>query len=403
MSLYTNNYYVGEMDEMSVYGRALSDAEISAIYHVSADTTNRLIGKFDPNTTPAAGLAEALVNFGGTSNVIFGVNDQWDENSFTFTATSNSMPLTISGIEPGILLDYFAVQQAPLTNLYYFPEQPLAALNGTVAAGNWTLQVWDNRVGAYVTNVNQLVNWELSFVLNSNAVISASLPAEGQVSLTVPPGQTVYYQETVPAWALEATNIVESSSEPVQLYYYSNNIPTTTNAGNGLLMTPIVGPTIGAYNPILAVNPGLGQVPMTPGSTYYLGVQNNTAFAAEVVVEVDYDILNLTNGTPFTDILTNGYNPVRYFEYDVSSNAYEATFQLLQLSGNADLVVRQGGPLPDLNNTDYGSFNPGRADENIYLFTNSAPVPLSPGRWYWGCLIGTAAGCNTACWRRNWT
>jgi subtilisin-like proprotein convertase family protein len=382
MSLYTNNYYVGEMDEMSVYGRALSDAEISAIYHVSADTTNRLIGKFDPDTTPAAGLAEALVNFGGTSNVIFGVNDQWNEDSFTFTATSNSMPLTISGIEPGILLDYFGVQQAPVTNLYYFPEQALAALNGTVAGGNWTLQVWDNRVGAYVTNVTQLVNWELSFVLNSNAVISASLPAETPTSLTVPSGQTVYYQETVPAWALEATNILVSSSQPVQLFYYSTNMPTTTNA-IGTLMTPI-GPMIGAYNPILSVNPGPREQPMIPGTTYYLGVQNNTAYSAEVEVEVDYDIYNLTNGAPFTDILTNGYNPVRYFEYDVSSNAYEATFQLLQLSGNADLVVRKGGPLPDLSSSDYGSFNPGRADENIYVLTNSAPVPLAAGRWYLG-------------------
>src|ERR1035441_7590200 len=58
MSLYTNNYYAGEMDEMSLYGRALSLAEIAAIYHVSAGTTNRLLGKFDPAITPAIGLAE---------------------------------------------------------------------------------------------------------------------------------------------------------------------------------------------------------------------------------------------------------------------------------------------------------------------------------------------------------
>ena len=49
MSLATNNYYGGEMDEMSIYGRALSAAEIAAIYHVSAITpTNGHTGKFDP-------------------------------------------------------------------------------------------------------------------------------------------------------------------------------------------------------------------------------------------------------------------------------------------------------------------------------------------------------------------
>ena len=162
---YTNNYFGGLMDEMSVYGRALSDAEILAIYSDSANTTNRTIGKFDPAVTPAAGLAEALVTFGTVSNVIYGVNNQWEVNSYTFTATSNSMPLTISGLEPGILLDSFAVEEAPQTNLYYLPEQDLSALNGDSANGNWTLQIWDNRAGAYVPTADQLVNWDLSLVL----------------------------------------------------------------------------------------------------------------------------------------------------------------------------------------------------------------------------------------------
>ena len=200
LSLYTNNFYGGEMDEMSIYGRALSDAEISAIYRVSADSTNRLIGKFDPTVTPATGLAEALVTFGASSNVIYGVNDQWQVNSFTFKATSNSITLTISGLEPGILLDSFAVSEAPETNLFYFPEQPLAALNGTPAAGPWTLQVWDSRAGAYVTNADQLVNWQLSFVLVSNAIISAALAPETPLATTIPSGQTIFYSVTVPPW-----------------------------------------------------------------------------------------------------------------------------------------------------------------------------------------------------------
>ena len=108
MSHYTNNYYGGKMDEMSIYRRALSGAEIAAIYQVSAFATNGLTGKFDPTVTPAVGLAEALVSFGGVTNVIFGVNNQWEMNSFTFTAASNSMPLQITGLEPGILLDSFA-------------------------------------------------------------------------------------------------------------------------------------------------------------------------------------------------------------------------------------------------------------------------------------------------------
>ncbi len=97
MSLATNNYYGGKMDEMSIYSRALSGAEIAAIYEVSASATNGLTGKFDPTVTPAYGLAEAQVAFGTTTNIIYGVNNQWQLNSFTFTATTNAMPLQISG------------------------------------------------------------------------------------------------------------------------------------------------------------------------------------------------------------------------------------------------------------------------------------------------------------------
>jgi subtilisin-like proprotein convertase family protein len=382
MSRYTNNFYGGEMDEMSLYSRALSHAEISAVYNVSAGTTNRLIGKFDPSVTPAVGLAEALVAFGPSSNVIYGVNNQWEVNSFTFTATTNSMPLTISGIEPGILLDSFVVNEAPETNLYYLPEQALELLTGNSAYGNWTLQVWDNRAGAYVTNVAQLVNWQLSFVLESNAVVSASLPPQTPVTTTVPSGQIVYYSVTVPAWAHFATNILVSSSLPVDLWFNQTNPPTGSNPNDYSLLS---GVTSGIGYPILATN-GVppANLPLLPGQTYYLGVRNNNGESATVVLEVDYDILALTNGAPFTGVITNEYDPVRYYAFDISSNAYEATFQLLQLSGNADLVVQKSVPLPELASSDYGSFGVGNLDEDIYVLTNSSPVPLSAGRWYLG-------------------
>jgi hypothetical protein len=99
---------------------------------------------------------------------------------------------------------------------------------------------------------------------------------------------------------------------------------------------------------------------------------------------VDFNITALTNDVPLTDQLSTSV-PERYFSFVVSSNnAYEATFQLLQLNGNADLVVSQGAPLPTLTSSAYGSFTGGNANENIYVLTNSTPVPLSPGTWYLG-------------------
>ncbi len=147
----------------------------------------------------------------------------------------------------------------------------------------------------------------------------------------------------------------------------------------------MTGQTSGVGSPILITN-AVPPFNLVPGSTYYLGVQNLGNHSATVTLEVDFDILGLTNGVPYSDVLTNEYSSVRYFSYAVSSNAYEATFQLLKLSGNADLVIRKGLPLPDLTGANYGSFNVSTADENIYVLTNSTPVPLSPGLWFIGVI-----------------
>lgn len=389
MSLLTNNYYGGEMDEMSIYGRALSAAEIAAIYQVSVistnglGNTNGLIGKFDPTVTPPYSLAEAQVVFGTTTNVLFGVNNQWRLNSFTFTATSNAMPFQISGLEPGILLDNFAVSETPVTNLYYLPEQSLDQLVGQSANGPWTLQIWDNRANALVTPADaQLLNWELQLVLQTNVLLAAlPLGPQNPTTITVPPGQIVYLSVAVPNWASFATNILDSATGPVDLLFNPTNEPTGSNPGDLTLLTAS---TSGIGAPILAVNsPFPLTQPNQAGQSYFLGVRNNGAHAVTATVEVDFNITTLSNGVPVTDLL-NTNDTEHYFAFDVSSNAYEATFQLMQLTGNADLVVRKGSPLPTLFSSDYGSFNTGNADENIYVLTNSAPVPLSPGRWYLG-------------------
>ncbi len=388
MSRYTNNFYAGKMDEMSIYARALSLAEISAIYRISVPSTNGsgntngLIGKFDPTIIPPLSLAKFRVSLGAEVKTLYSENSRWLLNGFTFTADTNSLPLEFTGLEPGVLLDSMSVSEAAQGNLYYLPEQELAALTGSSAFGNWTLQVWDNRAGAYVTNLTQIVTWQLSLVLVSNAVVSASLPPQTPVTTTVPSGQIVYYSVTVPEWAHVATNILVSSSLPVDLYFNQTNPPTGSNPNDYTLLTAA---TSGSGFPSLVTNGTPPLLPLLTNQTYYLGVRNTNIHAATVVLEVDYDIVALTNGAPFTGVLnTNEYNSVRYFQFEVSSNASEATFQLLKLSGNADLVVHKGAPLPTLLSSDYGSFSVTNLDENIYVLTNSAPVPLSAGRWYLG-------------------
>jgi Concanavalin A-like lectin/glucanases superfamily len=94
---------VGIMDEVSMYNRCLSDAEVQAIYQ---DSTN---GKFDPveyTISPQMSLAKAqvLVN-GKTKAIFFGNNTNWQTEAITFTANSFSTHIAIAGLAPGMLLD----------------------------------------------------------------------------------------------------------------------------------------------------------------------------------------------------------------------------------------------------------------------------------------------------------
>lgn len=386
MSRLTNNYYSGEMDEMSVYRRCLSDSEILAIYQISALFTNsaptngivNTPGKFDPLLNPAIGLAEAVVTLGGRTSVILGDNTNWQRVSYTFIATSNSVPLQITGLEPGMLLDDFTVAETELGNLYYQPEQPLDPLVGEVAAGVWTLEILDNR--ANDTNFPaQLVSWQLQFQLQTNTPVPITLGPQTPATNTVPPGQIAYFYVPVPDWATNATNIIVSSPGLMSLLYNPTNPPTGLNPGDFTLFTLPAGQASGQT--VLVTNT---TSPYLPTNFYYLGVQNNGPVPASFVVRVDFNITALSNSVPVTDTLTTN-DDVRYFSFVVSTNhAYEATFQLLQLSGNANLVVNYGTPLPNLTNAEYGSFNVSNLDQSIYVLTNSLPVHLAPGTWYLG-------------------
>ncbi len=374
MSRITNNFFWGRMDEMSIYSRFLSPSEIAAIYRISASTTNRNIGKFDPAITPAESLGEAQVSFGGITNLIFGNNNNWQVQGFSLKAASNTLPVQITGIEPGMLLDSFSVFQKPPGNLYYFPEQPLQALVGSNAFGNWTLEIRDARTGAISTNT-ELQSWQLQFILQTNTPTPIQLAPESSGTNTIPPGQIGYFTVFVPTWANDATNILVSATAPVDLLFNQTTPPGTGAPGDFIFVN---NSTTGSQL-MSAVPPSTP--PLIPGQTYYLGVRNNGAVPSTVVVRVDFNLTALTNGIPLTSTL--GTNDLeRPFVFNVSTNATEATFQLLKLTGNADLVLRKGLPIPSLLDADYGSFAGSNADETIYVLTNSLPVPLSSGPWY---------------------
>jgi subtilisin-like proprotein convertase family protein len=395
MNTETNNYYGGLMDEMSIYGRALSDAEIEAIYTVSAYTTNRLIGKFDPSITPPESLAEAQVIINGVTNRILGENNAWQQGGYTFTTQTNAVAMQLNGIEPGMLFDDFSLSQAPLGNLYYQPEQSLDELKGESAFGNWTLEIWDTRNNTLATGA-QLVAWQLQMILETNTLPPVTLGAQQPTTITVNPGQMTVLAINAPSWASIATNILVSSTLPLNVFV-NTNAPPTGSVPPDTEYLP-AGSTSGIWtmDATPQTPPIAPAVPpdFIPGQTYYIGLQNLNTSAASAVFEVAFNITALTNGIPFSSTLVTNTS-LNYYSFTVSTNnPYEATFQLLDLSGNADLVISKGTSLPTLTSSDYGSFNSTRADENIYVLTNSTPVPLTPGTWYLGVFNRDSGAVN---------
>jgi hypothetical protein len=270
----------GDLDEISLYSRALSASEVKAIYNAGD------VGKFDPvtfNTSPAQSLAEAQISLNGqTQGTLFGNNTNWQIETITFTATQNGTPVQISGIEPGMLLDDFVLTAVP-GNLYYQPEQSLGAFTGTSAYGDWRLEIQDDRAGAGLTNL--LASWELQFVFaNTNAIPAILSGGIGQSNQFIPAGEIAWYQITVPANANYATNILKFASAPVNVWFSTNAPPTITNPGDVDLIPNSTGNT--GSPAILRTN---SSPPLVPGGIYYLGIQNTNVSTVNYGIEVDFD------------------------------------------------------------------------------------------------------------------
>lgn len=364
-----DNSFYGAIDELSVYSQRLTAAQVKDIY--AAGAAGKCGTVTPPSLCPLTGaqaVAAGLTNsFSGSTN--------WLTNSLAFTSTQNGTPLRLTpqpGGQAGVLLDTFTLTEYP-SSIYYQPEVSLKALVNENAFGLWRLEVLDTRTGA--TNLANLVSWQLQFIYQTEIPWPGVLTHGEPKTNTIPAGQTAYYIVDVPAWARFATNtLLFANPTGVNVLFNQNRPPT-----NGVDLV-LIGPNSTGGSRTLETT---GVPPLQPGQRYYLGVYNPGAAAVTFAIQVEFDITQLFNGVPVTSALNLGATP-RYFYYDVSTNANAVSYQLTNLNGNVELVARQGTPLPTLTSFDYGSFNSGASDEAIYVFTNSSPVALGPGRWYLG-------------------
>ena len=131
------------------------------------------------------------------------------------------------------------------------------------------------------------------------------------VSSNAAPGAVNFYQVNVPTNVDFSTNLLLSSTAPLNVWFSTNVPPTITNATDFLLISNT---TSGSFTS----GSGSGAPPsFVPGATYYLGVQNTNITAATYSIEVRFHVITntppVTNSVPISTITQTNINGTNGF------------------------------------------------------------------------------------------
>ncbi len=384
---------IGDLDELDLWNRALSPAEIQAIYTAGSQgkySTNSFYPNFQVTIDGIATNIVIVTNFTGS----------WEAHTNSFIATSNQVTIELAGNPLSVLLDDVQLLALPFTNYnnYYLPEEPLSPFIGQNPQGCWTLEVWDTRTDSALPTNGALLSWDLQMTVSSTNVILNVLSNDVAFTNSISNLFTniTYFAVDVPATANFATNILTvtpGNVNPLNLLFNQTALPTGGQPGDVFLLAGVTGVTGPGTNTLSTQG---APPPLLPGQRYYLGVQNNQGFNVPFTLKVQFDITSnsitvLSNGVPTDSVSTNG---PQYYSFVAPTNASMVTFQILNTTNaQLDLFAREGLPVPGPLRFDYDSRNAGFSDQFIVITTNSLPVslplastndvlPLAPTTWY---------------------
>jgi hypothetical protein len=177
----------------------------------------------------------------------------------------------------------------PLTYQLSGPTNALIDANGVITWTPALAQAGTTNTFTTIvtdTNVFALVNRSLSATNSFTVIVNTLITlTDGQpLTNTVGPGGITYYVVNVPANADFATNILLFATGPLNIWFDTNNPPTT----NILLLPDTTYPsgTNGSVMLSASTAPRL-----VPGATYYLGVQNPNGVPVTYGIEVDFHLL----------------------------------------------------------------------------------------------------------------
>ena len=350
-----------------------------------------------PLTNRAPLCAQTVANGSGTNLV--------GANYYVFDVPTNALQVTFEVYGANGNVDLYA------NNGFCFENRDTFSLAMTNAAYSST-NLGTNSESIFVTAASKpaplvpgpwylaVVNRELSPTTVTYCIKVTALLTTDVVGLTngvgytppspLDPGNVAFYHYKISPNAVQATFQIINADGNVDLYVERGFSPAniysssyaSTNAG--LAEERI---TVYTNSP----------VPLAPVE-WFLAVTNVDPFAVNYTVRVtevlDTGVVRLFNAVPYTNTVAalgslTGL-PANYYVFTVSNQAVRAQFEVLAPGGDVTLVARQGLPLPDLVTATLFSTNSGASAELIVLFTNSAPIALTPGDWYLGVLNNTS-------------
>ncbi len=310
-----------------------------------------------------------------------------------FNVSSNAVQATFETVQQAGNVDIYVRQSLPLpgpTNYFHAGTNNAGLLewipvttNSTpfpLTPGDWFVAVVNRESFPvpYWLRATEVLASQIVSLTNGVAFTNTAAASPTPLQLSAD-----YYVFNVSSGAVQTVFETLGASNNVDLYlHYQLPLP-------GAAHFDFASAAPGSTNEWLLLTNGSAPVSLTNGP-WYLAVVNRettpTSYAVRATEVTASQIIRLTNAVAFSNTVSLASNSiaggVNYYVFNVSTGAFAATFESYRATGNIDLYLRRGLPVPGATFFDYAGTNAGNAREVIVVATNSTPIPLSSGDWY---------------------
>jgi subtilisin-like proprotein convertase family protein len=415
----------GWIDNVRIYGRALSTQEVANLYQLELDPV--LPGGITRTIGLTPGKAYELRFFAANTIVFKSTNDStvygsveingktkafsggtnWTYNAIPFLAKSNSTTITISSGDTPLFVDQ--VQIVETGNRYYLPEEPLALLQGERSIGQWKLELLDNKTGAEVP-LPELLSWKLDLIYADPLVLAEPLqnnrtyPKTLNINQTnwITPGtlftnQTHYFLVNTCPDTTEATVTLIGSNNvgQVEMLIDRSGIPTgnaETDDYVPLLNTDTPNNTPNGSATFRITTNSPASAPLEPGKPFFIVVRNrsvNTTNSYMLNIRLDRSSCVTRQSTPLikrqsiTSMLSatapSDENQGELYSVEVPEGSQSVSVNVAAVGDVAIVAQKDVMPTRESYSLAQDAFGPGT--ERLTIDSNSS-VPLSAGTWY---------------------